>query len=183
MTVGNKNQMIDQIDVRCPQEKRGIMRGGDVGIARPGGARRMVVRHHDGYGSFADQCAPASRRHGAATWGAAIDALETGEAAKGVEPGEDHAFAVVGELRTQEFPRDRIFGIARNETAMLGGNRTFFPDGLKDRHHRAMAQQAASPNVQLPRNGRTPAAAPAPLLSARGAQPSNGREIKGARLG
>lgn len=179
MAVGDENQMIDQIDPGHPQELRCVARGGDIGVAWPGNARRMIVRHHDARGAADEQRAPASRRDNAASRRFAIDPVEADKPPIRVEGRKEQAFTVAVELRAKQTGRDCIFGIARHEAATPGIG-PGFAYRFKDRHRRRMAQARGRPNRQLPRIGRIDGGGRVTLLSSRGAGPSNGGKRKGS---
>ena len=85
MALLDENQMIDQIDVDGPQEKRGVVGRVDVGVAGPGDAGRMVMGHDDGDDSAAQKGAPALRRDDASPGIVTIDAFQPNEPVEGVE--------------------------------------------------------------------------------------------------
>lgn len=182
MPISDENQMIGQIDTDRPQEKRSVARCGDIGVARPGDARGVVMRHYDGRGTADQQRAPASRRDDAASRRFAVDAFETDQSLKRVKGSKEYAFPIIDETGAQQLPRDRAFGVARHKARTHRGGMGF-ADGFEDRHHRRMAQASAGPNCRLRRIGRIGGAVPANPLSPRGAGPSNDGERKGARLG
>ena len=152
MTVGDENQMIDQIDTDCPQKPRGVARRGHVCVARPGDARRVVVRHHDGRSASAQQRAPASRRDDAASRRFAVDAFQTDQALIRIEASKEQAFPIAVELGTQQLPRNRIFALALHKAPAPGIGRGF-AHRVKDCHPRRMAQVRRGPNSRLPRIG------------------------------
>jgi hypothetical protein len=117
MPVRNEYQMIDQFDVHRAQEKRRILRGPGIGGARPGVARRMIVRHDDGVNMAAEQAAPASRRDDAAAGVAPAGAFEVNKPIEGIESRKQRRFTLGSKIRVQQMTRHVIFGFLAMQPA------------------------------------------------------------------
>ena len=174
MPVRNEYQMIDQFDVQRPQEKRGFARRGDVGVARLRDIRRVVVRDHDSRNAAADQGAPASRRNDATSGIFTANPFKAHQPFERVESGKEQRFPVSRKMRTQQMPRDIVFGLAGDEARMRRSIRRCI-DGSEQGHNDTHAREfddRQSVTAPLWRLIGSAAAAP---LSAWRAQPSKER--------
>jgi len=174
MTALDKNQMVDKLDAQRPQEKHGFAGRRDVGVARLGNIRRVIVRHDDPYNATAQQVSPTSRRDNAAALAITADAFEADKPFEGVEPCEEQRLVVGSEMRTQQMPRDVIFGFKSDVASQIRRTGRMV-DGSKQGHGASHArgdrdrQSATAPLWTLCDS------IPAAPLSAWRAQPSKER--------
>jgi hypothetical protein len=176
MSVLNKNQMIDQIDVNGSQEKRGFVRRVNVGIARPGGPGRMIVGHDDSGNSAAQQGSPASRRDNAAPQSLAIDTFQPDKAVKSNPATSNVSRSLSNSGRSSWCATASSEGNGTNADSAEGSG--ISPTGSNRVIAVAMRLTHAIPNARLPRIGGFVTSRLVGPLSARRAKPSTKRQSR-----
>ena len=177
MTICNKDQMIDQLDVDRAQEKRRRRGGFGIGGARAGVAGGMIVRHDHGDDAAADQAAPATRRNGAAVGALTARAFEADEPIERIEAGEQQRFAIGGKMRPQQVTRQIILGCAGDVARKLAGFGRRV-DGGEVRHWGDDAPQFTGRQPVTAPQWTLMGASPARPLFGWRLRPSNGWDIR-----
>lgn len=148
----DEDQMIGQIDGDSAEKIHRLAGCGQIGFARVGAARRVIMRHQHGRGAPADQPVPAGGRDRAAAVDTAFAAFDPHQASEAVESGEDQSLAVGGKLGAQQIAGHRILRVAIDEAAQ---RRAVERAGRREseRHCRNLRPAPACAKPGLGRNG------------------------------
>ena len=152
MAMIDEDQMISQIDGDSAEKIHRLAGCCQIGIARVGAARRVIMRHQHGRGAPADQPVPAGGCYRAAAVDTAFAAFDPHQAPETVESGQDQPLAVSGELGAQQIAGHRVLRVAIDEAAQ---RRAIEGAGRweSERHHRNLRPVPARAKPGLGRNG------------------------------